>query len=659
MTISKKQLSLFLGVPLFVAIFLLSITENYSSDLWFHIKSGEIIAQMGIIHHDVFSFTASNREWFPYEWLFQVIVFYFKQLFGLESIKYLIATVVIVMMIILYTFLRRIFSLNKILALSLIFVFFVSIFEFITQRPQVFAYTFLIINLFLILWYFFKDKNLLWLSFPITLMWANLHGSIFLSVYLFLGYTFVSLINFYIFKQKSWSNKSKTLAIYTVITAVLTVLPPLGTLQYRLLWKFFENRWLITHFIDEWTPLSVSPALFIIYSLEAVVVLIAFIIVVLRQKKLKEIFWVIPLLVWLITPYTAYRNLVLAYLSLIITFGWSLSKIKFLSYENFRQQTTFVKTVLFTVLIFLIAIHIWILTLKRVSDPLLVYFPTKAVQFIKDYNLTGNMFNEYNFGGFLLYHLYPRKVYIDGRTDLYLCCELKDLVDLASKKRLQDQDFKNILDQLWNKNSISFILLHTEKHVVVRKIARILQDDPNWNLVFWDDVSQIFVKKDGKNDQIIKQFAVQAATPYNRDPFPAAKQDQALEEYQRMIQIADSARSRNAIGFILLPKGQFQEAKLQFEKAIALNPYFESPYMNLAELALKDGQIDAAINFYIKAQKLAPDRGLIYIRLGQLILQKEGDKEKVQKIWQEGIKNTVDEDAKNKLQSLINSIYSI
>jgi hypothetical protein len=78
--------------------------------------------------------------------------------------------------------------------------------------------------------------------------------------------------------------------------------------------------------------------------------------------------------------------------------------------------------------------------------------------------------------------------------------------------------------------------------------------------------------------------------------------------------------------------------------------------MNLAELAFKDREIKKAIGLYQKAQSLAPDRGLIYIRWGQFILEDTHDKNLARKIWEMGIKNTVDDDARKKLAELLQTL---
>lgn len=76
-------------------------------------------------------------------------------------------------------------------------------------------------------------------------------------------------------------------------------------------------------------------------------------------------------------------------------------------------------------------------------------------------------------------------------------------------------------------------------------------------------------------------------------------------------------------------------------------------YMNLAELSLREGNFDKAISLYETALKLAPDRGLAYIRLGQIVLDYQGDVEGARKIWRQGLQKTIDTDAKAKLKLLI------
>lgn len=621
--VQKIGLVIFLGW-----IFWASVMPLRDFDIWFHVKSGEVMVQQGrILHEDVFSYTGEGREWFPHEWLFEVGAYGVQQVFGFEAIKYVMAGVVVVMIGVVLLVLADM-GVGRWMAIGLAMWYWAAVYEFFTARPHVIAYTLLWVNLWLILKYVRLGKNWLWATVPVTLIWVNIHGSIFLDVAMFGAYTGVVAIS------KDWK-KARLLAGFTILTVVLTVLPPLWTDQYRMLWLFWQMREVVRNFINEWLPLPAYFWSFVIYTGALTVIYVGAAWTVWRQRILGKSKWLWPLVLLPLTAYVASRNGVLGYIVMTIIAGWTIA------------QWRLSKRVEYGLIAGLVLFGGWMWWTKHTYEvSKRMYYPEKATQFIKSFDVRGRLFNEYGYGGYLLYHLYPKqKVFIDGRTDLFLCCEIPELMRLTDNKYSPDADYKRVLDEMWDKHDISAVLIRTEKHTELRKMARVLTDDLKWALVFWDDFSQMFVRRDGKNERLLSEWGVEAATPYNRDPYRAGTEKLAMNEYQRMIPVADSARSRNAIGFLLLKAGKFEEGRSEFERAVKLDPGFESPYMNLAELAVKDGNKQKAIELYETALKLAPDRGLIYIRLGQLT----GD----ESYWEEGVKKTVDDEARNRLKSLL------
>ena len=615
-------------------------------DIWFHLKSGEVISKMGIIHHDVFSYRTAGREWFPYEWLFQVTFYAIQQIAGFNSLKYVVGGIMVIQLWFLRRILKNILSLNIWLTLTTLFIYYASIFEFVAARPHIVAYTLLIITIYLLLRYMMQNKNTLWAAIPITLVWANLHGSIFLDIALFGSFTGVTYINYYISKNKIWLAKCKTLALYTITITFCTILPPLGTTQYRLLWLFFGQRKFISSFIDEWTPLILNPIGFYIFTAFAAVVLILLLIHIIKSGW-KKYLWTIPFIPLIFTAYVASRNIYIAHIALSVLLGLGLTGLMH------RQLSKKAQCTAYGLICIVLALHGWVFIMKQESPTF--YYPVSATNFIKKIHLSGNMYNEYAYGGYLLYQLYPDvKVFIDGRTDLYLCCEIPEGLIAGKLKTVSDDDYRDVLYQTtWDKYNISYVVIRTEKNTVLRKIARVLNTDPEWSLIFWDDYTQIFVRHDGKNDSILEKYAASAATPYLKDPYIKDQQKQAMAEYEQMNDMVKSGRTSNAIGYILLQQGQLEEARPWFEEAARLNNIFESPLMNLGELAVHDGDYRKAIEYYKKAQKMAPDRGMIYIRLGQLFIEGYNDHAKALSVWQTGVKETIDADAKKQLQLLI------
>lgn len=649
MSLLKKHSQSLVVTLFFITIFYLSIKEFTDYDMWSHLKFGEVFSTQGLQFKDIFSFSAQGRTWYPHEWLTEILMYQVSHLFGLEALKYLFALFATALVGSVFYLQKHLFKVNWMLNIFVCFIFFTASYQYIAARPHMIAYTLLVLQIGILLLYILKNKNYLVLTIPITLIWTNAHGSIFLDVYLFCAYTIGTAVAFIATRKPLWLQKTKILAGASLFTTVLTILPPLRFTQYEQLWYFYQHNKILQDFVSEWSPLSDDPGSFIVYTFFVGILIIWTAWLVWKKKVSTNIFWLAPLIPLLAAAYTANRNIFLGNIMLALFLGYLFSCTSFENFSPVRKKLV----IIFIATLFLL--NTWLQISKSLyAANIRRYFPVHAATFIKQH-LKGNMFNEYDYGAYLLYALYPtQKVLIDGRTDVYLCCEIPDFdsyIDIAARK--PDPEYKKSLDTFLDKYHISFAVLRTQKLAVSRKISRILENDPNWTLVYWDDVSQIFVKKDGKNADVIKAWGAVYATPYNKEPFPKGKEKEALSEYERMIQIVDSAKSRNNIGFILAKQGKFQEAENEFRKAIDIDPTQESAYMNLAELMVRNHNLSDAIALYEKAEVLAPNRGLIYIRLGQLTLQQEGNKDKAKAIWEDGLQKTVDPDMKKVLKHLL------
>jgi hypothetical protein len=111
--------------------------------------------------------------------------------------------------------------------------------------------------------------------------------------------------------------------------------------------------------------------------------------------------------------------------------------------------------------------------------------PVQAVKYIKSHQLTGNMLNEYGYGGYLIWALPEHPVFIDGRADLY---EWAGVLKQYQQWSLLQTDPNQLLD----KYHISFCLL--EKDSPMSYVFPLM---PNWKKVYSDQQSVIFVKTSG------------------------------------------------------------------------------------------------------------------------------------------------------------------
>jgi hypothetical protein len=108
--------------------------------------------------------------------------------------------------------------------------------------------------------------------------------------------------------------------------------------------------------------------------------------------------------------------------------------------------------------------------------------PVKALSFIRRSGLSGRMLNDYDYGGYLIWAAPERKVFADGRGDVYEWTGV--LGDYIRWVTLQ-ADPRSIPD----KYRIDYCLL--KRDAAISRVMRLL---PGWKSVYSDDMSVVFVR---------------------------------------------------------------------------------------------------------------------------------------------------------------------
>jgi hypothetical protein len=70
------------------------------------------------------------------------------------------------------------------------------------------------------------------------------------------------------------------------------------------------------------------------------------------------------------------------------------------------------------------------------------HFPVAAVSFIESKHLPGPMLNHYNWGGYLIWRLYPNRVSIDGRADVYGDEQMEQFANTYNLRRDWQRPFR-------------------------------------------------------------------------------------------------------------------------------------------------------------------------------------------------------------------------
>jgi hypothetical protein len=109
------------------------------------------------------------------------------------------------------------------------------------------------------------------------------------------------------------------------------------------------------------------------------------------------------------------------------------------------------------------------------------FFPVEAVNWLNDHPQQGHMFNEFDWGGYLLLRLEPRQqIFMDGHTHIYgeaLTREYETVVTLGN-------DWEKILD----KYQVQWAIVRVNSPIVKAL------EDIHWNIIYQDDTAIILHK---------------------------------------------------------------------------------------------------------------------------------------------------------------------
>jgi hypothetical protein len=111
------------------------------------------------------------------------------------------------------------------------------------------------------------------------------------------------------------------------------------------------------------------------------------------------------------------------------------------------------------------------------------FFPVEAVSWLENHPQDGHMFNEFDWGGYLLLRLWPdQQIFMDGHTHIYgeaLTREYEQVLTLST-------DWEDILQ----KYDVDWVIMRSD--VPLTKALSALND---WETVYEDSTAIILVRK--------------------------------------------------------------------------------------------------------------------------------------------------------------------
>jgi hypothetical protein len=349
-------------------------------------------------------------------------------------------------------------------------------------RPQMIGYFLLAVELLVLYLGWSRSPRWLLCLPPLFAVWVNCHGSFILGL-IVLGV--ILACSFFGFRKGSlvsvrWdSGRRRMLMLALALSGGAVFLNPVG---WRQVWYPLDtmlHQPVNLSFVQEWQPLPLQDARGI--GLLCVLALICLVLLFRRTQVL----YLHELVLLGMGTWMA-----LNHRRLVFVFGILAAPVVARLCSDFwdRYDAEKDRPLPNVIFIGLVAVALVLgfpnrqALAKEVNDG----SPVQAVKYIKSHQLTGNMLNEYGYGGYLIWALPEHPVFIDGRADLY---EWAGVLKQYQQWSLLQTDPNQLLD----KYHISFCLL--EKDSPMSYVFPLM---PNWKKVYSDQQSVIFVRADAE-----------------------------------------------------------------------------------------------------------------------------------------------------------------
>ncbi len=513
-----------------LGVFAMAARFSIDTDTWWHLRAGQWVWEnKSILQTDLFSYTKYGEAWEYPGWLMETFMFGIYQYLGPGGLNMMTAIFVAITFFVLWQTITG----NNYLKAFVVVLAATTSGVYWAARP--YLVTFLFSSVFLYLlekekksW---QERNTsdmgqegikIWILPLLMVIWANSHGGfavgfILFGIY-FIGSTFrLGVMNIYRHyrnsiggkqkpvnemeipstidepksgKSSSFLNNLRRWEAFLFMGVLLVVAVSLNPSGPKILFYPFKTVGMgaLNMYIEEWQSpnfheLRIQPFLLLLFLTFGAVG---------ASKKRISIIDFLLVTIFGSLGLMAGRNIALFALAapvvinrhavaIVDAFGKDADWLKTTS-ESVSSTTRNILHWLLLVLVIGAVLYktTFVVPKGKNEEYFSEVFPVDAVEFIKKSTFKGNLFNSYNWGGYLIWALSEHRVFIDGRTDLYE----GEIIDQWVTVVQGNDGWEDILEK-WN---VEVILLEPYRPVVKDLNER------GWELIYEDQQAVLFQK---------------------------------------------------------------------------------------------------------------------------------------------------------------------
>ena len=453
----------------------LPLVKTVDPDFWWHLRTGKLILESGIPRHDPFSWTAAGKAWVTHEWLSEVVIYGVESTFGYLGNVLLFGAVVSGAMLVAYALGRRLGAGTKPLVL-LMFPATLVMARFVAVRPQEFTWLLFAVFVYVLQRREEGDATPLWVLPPLMALWVNLHLGFVYGLMAVGVWTLIQVTRW--LRWRTVGLRTPLLVAGACLLATLANPDGPAILVYPLHYMQGGSE---RSLILEWQRPDLTSVVNIPITLKLVLLALSL------PWQRRRPFLAVLSLAAVALGVEAARNLPFAVLLLLPVAGSAAADHWRLASRAWDSGTTF-RTLPGVALIGGLAVCALIVGPRFGASlsgfqPSSDGYPEAGAAFVDSHHPGAHLFNEYDWGGYLVDRLYPNTpVFIDGREEFY---GSKIFGDFIRIHRVND-DWDGLLSQY----GVEVALIERDS-----KLAEAMRGAGDWQEQFTGPVESVFVRK--------------------------------------------------------------------------------------------------------------------------------------------------------------------
>jgi len=442
-------------------------------DIGWHLRNAQLLIQQHeFIRHDLYTFSLNGHAWIDPEWLSELFFYAAWHTFGLRGLEVLsillLETLTLGVCALAW---QRTRSLRPAVFAAAIFILFASV--SIAPRTQLFGWICLILEL-AILQHFRETppagRNFLWTLPLLFALWINLHGSWPIGLVLLAAFIACGLKSFQLgaLQATAWTIPQRNrLLLFAALSIPALFLNPYG--WHLVVYPFIiagQHKLTLTT-VQEWQSLDFHG-----FRGRAVFILVAALFF-LRTLKARAwtLYDAVALFIALLAGFTYSRFLLLAGIVFCPVFA---EEAGFLGEDNPIIDKRLLNTAIIALVVFFTVTHVP--TQQELTAQSDRGYPAQAVAYLRQHPPAGPLFNDCNWGGYLIWNLPTQPVFLDTRADVFeqtgLLQSYLDLIDLKTPI------------ESFNQGQLRYVLFPKAAPIVAA-----LSRSPDWTIEYQDDTA--------------------------------------------------------------------------------------------------------------------------------------------------------------------------